>query len=280
MGRAPRVDSSGGWFHVVNRGVARQPIFFDDRDRIEFGRLLEAVHERFGVVTHAYCLMSNHYHLLLECPDGGLSGAMHQLGSVFVRHVNDRSGRDGPLFKDRFYAKPVTTDAYLLRLVAYIHRNPLAMLPEDELIGYRWSSLRSYAGFRRVVPWLRTERVAEIAGGAGVVVDHAMGTTDLGPDAPTGRAVMALVELLAGDVLDALPSKGTVRAVAALLLDRVDDQTAATLRADLGYPSLNAERIAACRARQRAASEPVLMQSVDAVIDALSGRFHFVPGTK
>ena len=79
-------------------------MFFADEDRIEFGRVLGEIHERFGVETLAYCLVPNHYHLLLRCPDGGLSAAMQHLGSTFTRRMNDRAGRDGPLFRGRFHA--------------------------------------------------------------------------------------------------------------------------------------------------------------------------------
>ncbi len=68
-------------------------MFFDDSDRIEFGARLADIHERFGVETHAYCLMDNHYHTLFHCPDGGLSPAMQRLGSLYTRHVNDRLGQ-------------------------------------------------------------------------------------------------------------------------------------------------------------------------------------------
>src|SRR5690606_33891064 len=129
-------------------------------DRVEFLRLLGVVHERFGVNIHAYTLMTNHYHLVIECPNGGLTVAMHLLGSVFVRHVNERAGRDGPLFKDRYYAKRVETDDYVIRLVNYVHQNPLAMMSEEQLLGYRWSSLRVYSGDRRRPDWLRTDMVS------------------------------------------------------------------------------------------------------------------------
>jgi REP element-mobilizing transposase RayT len=83
----------------MNRGVNREPTFFADVDRRQFGHRLADIHERFGVETLAYCLMDNHYHLLLRARDGGLSRAMHHLGLVYTRRTNDRLGRDGPLFR-------------------------------------------------------------------------------------------------------------------------------------------------------------------------------------
>lgn len=125
MGRALRPDRPGGWYHVVNRGVDHQPIFFDDSDRVDFGRLLGVGHDRFGVEVHAYCLMTNHFHLLVHCPNGGLSDFMHDVTATFTRHVNDRLGRDGPLVRGRFRSFIVDSDAYVLCATRYIHRNPL-----------------------------------------------------------------------------------------------------------------------------------------------------------
>ncbi|MFP5489001.1 MAG: transposase [Acidimicrobiia bacterium] len=273
MGRPRRTDSTG-FHHVVNRGVARQPIFFDVRDRVEFLRLLGVVHERFGVTTHAFALMSNHYHLVLECPDGGLADAMHVLGSVFVRHVNERAGRDGPLFKDRYYAKGVQTDDYLVRLVNYVHRNPLAIVSEEQLLGYRWSSLRIYSGDRRRPDWLRTDLVSGLYGGVEAVVKAATGRM---PPPQGDYAIedeLATIELMVDEHVDERVQRSAVRTVAVGLLDRLPDVTAERLLEYLAFPTINAERIARCRARQRTASDPSLVAAVDAVL-----RFQYVPGT-
>lgn len=276
MGRPRRTDSTG-FHHVVNRGVARQPIFLDDRDRVEFLRLLGVVHERFGINTHAFALMTNHYHLVVECPERGLTEAMHVLGSVFVRHVNERAGRDGPLFKDRYYAKPVTSDDYLVRLVNYVHRNPLAMMEEERLLVYRWSSLRVYSDDRRRPTWLRTDLVSALFGGNDAVVEMATGRRGP-PSVPVAvDDLMAVIELLvvehADEHLGERAQRGAVRTVAVSLLEHVGDETAKLLLDHLAFPSVNAERIARCRARQRLAAEPALASAADAA------RFQLVPGT-
>jgi putative transposase len=112
---------------MMNRGIDRQPVFFADADGVKFGRRLAEVHERFGVETLAYCLMPNHYHLLIRLPGGGLAAAIHHLGSLYTRNTNDRTGRDGPLFRGRYHSIRVDTDEYLLWAARYIHRNPLAL---------------------------------------------------------------------------------------------------------------------------------------------------------
>lgn len=279
MGRPLRADSDGGWYHVVNRGVDRQPIFFDDRDRVEFCRLVGVAHERCGIVLHAYCLMTNHYHLVVECPTGGLSEAMHLIGSAFVRHVNERAGRDGPLFRARYFAKPVSNDEYLVQLATYVHRNPLAIVPPERLIEYRWSSLRAYAGHRRAAPWLRTDVVAELAGGAAALVELAKGERIRPPSVADGADVMSLVQLVVDDHVEERARRSAARAIAVLLLDVLDARSASQLRSELGFSTVNAERIVRSRARQRVRTDRSFAQAFRAATDALVGPFQFVPGT-
>lgn len=152
-----RSDEPGAVHHVMNRGVDRQAVFFDDRDRIEFGARLAEAHERFGLDVLAYCLMTTHYHLLVRTGTESLSDAMHHIGSVYTRRTNDRVGRDGPLFRGRFHAIRVDTDWYLKCAARYIHRNPLAIRGVDDPAAYRWSSLRTYEAFRAAPPFLATD---------------------------------------------------------------------------------------------------------------------------
>ena len=166
MARSPRCDPENGWHHVMNRGVNHMAVFFDDVDRIEFGGRLADIHDRFGVQTHAYCLMGNHFHLLLHCPRGGLSLSMQRLGSVYTRHVNDRLGRDGSIFRGRFHSRLIESDAYLLAACRYIHRNPLELPTVSGPETYRWSSHRTYLGLRRRPAWLYTGVVLDLVGGA------------------------------------------------------------------------------------------------------------------
>lgn len=270
VGRPVRSDVPGGYYHVVNRGVARNDIFFDDCDRVEFTRLLGVVHERFGVDIHAFALMTNHYHLLLECPEGTLSDAMHLLGSVFVRHTNVRVGRDGPMFRDRFYAKPVMSDDYLIRLVRYIHRNPVAIVGEEHLADYRWSSLRSHLQLRQPPNWLRTELVGELFGGAAGVASSTLGGTDPGAQVTDADDLVALIELMVDEHLGDRARQGAARSVAVLLLDRLPTEAAKALSEWLDFSTANAERVARSKVKRRVGAEPSLTDVADAVVQFLA----------
>jgi REP element-mobilizing transposase RayT len=159
MPRPPRIDIEDGWHHVMNRGIDHGDTFMNNSDRIEMGQRLGDVFERFGIETHAYCLLDNHFHFLWHCPDGGLSAGMQRLGSLYTRHVNDRVGRDGALFRGRFHSRLIVDDAHLAATVRYIHRNALDVAGVDLVRNYRWSSHRAYLGLRKPPPWLVTDRV-------------------------------------------------------------------------------------------------------------------------
>ncbi len=143
----------------MNRGVNHGRIFFDDRDRLEAGQLLNEIHARFGVETLAYCLMTNHFHLVLRLEDDHLSAAMQHFDGEPARRVNSRVGRDGPLFRGRYHSIPVTTDPYLQFVVRYVHRNALDLPGVDAVERFRWSSMRAYLGLRRPAPFMNLEPV-------------------------------------------------------------------------------------------------------------------------
>ncbi len=255
----------------MNRGAAKADVFLQDRDRIEFGRLLAAAHDRFEIDVHAYCLMSNHYHLLVECPSGRLSDAMHLVGGVYARHLNERLGRDGPIFRGRFFARVVLTPEYLVRVVRYVHRNPLAFMPERHLESYRWSSLRTYLGYRRRPDWLRTDVVSDMVGGA-PGMRALVGTEAAGPGSGRvcGADLASAVDLMIDEYLGDEPAQGVARTVMALLLDRVDGDVSRELGALLAFPSIGAERSARSRARRRARESPDLDRVVASVLDLVA----------
>lgn len=166
MARPLRLEYEGAWYHVMNRGAGHCTIFHDDGQRQRFLDLLGDLLERFGVETHAWCLMGNHYHLLLHTPYANLSRAMRHLDGVYTQHFNRSMHTDGPLFRGRYRSIVVDADAYLLTVSRYIHRNPLEAGLVDDLRDYPWSSYRAYVGANTPDSWLKqgTIRAAISAG--------------------------------------------------------------------------------------------------------------------
>lgn len=159
MARPLRIEYSGAVYHVTARGNARMAIFLDDADRRRFLALLEEVVVRFKWACHAYCLMENHYHLLLETSIGNLSTGMRQINGVYTQYFNRRHEREGHLLQGRFKAILVERESYLLELCRYVVLNPLrthvAERPED----YAWSSYRATAGMDEAPHLLTTHWV-------------------------------------------------------------------------------------------------------------------------
>lgn len=167
MARPLRIEFPGAWYHVMNRGAGYRTIFLDDTHRELFLALLADVHERFGVAIHAYCLMDNHYHLLVQTPEGNLGRAMRHLNGVYTQRINRSAKSDGPLFRGRYKAILVEADSYLLQVSRYIHRNPLeAGQVPTSLIRYPWSSYPAYVGKVSVPTWLTCSPVLVAVGGS------------------------------------------------------------------------------------------------------------------
>jgi REP element-mobilizing transposase RayT len=160
MPRPLRPDLHGAWFHVINRGADRQDIFSCAADYRYFQSLLAEATNAQGIEIHAYALMTTHYHLLLHCPNGGLSAAMKDVQSVYVGTYNHQHDRSGPMFEGRF--KSFSADSPSARHLTgrYIHRNPLDLVPVAELARYPWSSFGAYANERPAPTWLQTDELA------------------------------------------------------------------------------------------------------------------------
>lgn len=123
MARKPRVEFPGAFYHIMSRGAAKQDIFVSDLDRLEFLDILGETVSRFGWLCCAYCLMNNHYHLLLETPQPNLSKGMKHLNGVYSQRFNKKTGRVGHLMQGRYNSLLVDKDSYLLTLSRYIVMN-------------------------------------------------------------------------------------------------------------------------------------------------------------
>jgi putative transposase len=140
MARAPRVQVAGGIFHVTARGNRRQSIYHDDYDRQVFLILRDRIVERFDWRQLAYCLMTNHFHLLIETPEPTLSAGMHTLNGRYAMHFNERHSFDGHLFERRFRSRLIETDEDLAGVLDYIAQNPVKAGLCAHPWQWRWSS--------------------------------------------------------------------------------------------------------------------------------------------
>lgn len=155
MVRPLRIEYPGAFYHITSRGNERQEIFKGVRDRERFLSYLESSKERYRAVFHVYCLMRNHYHLLLETPEGNLSQIMHHINTAYTTYFNKRHQRSGHLFQGRYKAILVDKDAYGVELSRYIHLNPVRAGIVNNPAEYPWSSYNYYIRKKRKVPgWL------------------------------------------------------------------------------------------------------------------------------
>src|SRR6185295_1059660 len=164
MARALRPIFPGGFFHVTARGNDRQTIFADDADYSLFLIVLASVVARYRVRCHAYCLMGNHYHLLLETPEGNLSAAMRQLNGVYTQRFNRRHERCGHLLQGRFGAQLVDGQAYLHEVCRYIVLNPVRAALVSHPRDWQWSSFRATAGEEPVPGFLTVDWIRLLSG--------------------------------------------------------------------------------------------------------------------
>ena len=144
MSRPLRIEFNSAWYHVMNRGASHGSIFRTDDQRNYFLELLAHTGERFNADWHAYCLMDNHYHLMLHTPEGNLQRIMRHVNGVYTQYYNRSEGKDGALFRGRYKAILIDAQSYWLQLSRYIHRNPLEAGIVDNLDEYRWSSYAAY----------------------------------------------------------------------------------------------------------------------------------------
>lgn len=166
MARPLRLEFPGAVYHLTARGNARQAIYEDDADRRRFLRLLGCEVEQQGWLCYAYCLMDNHYHLLIETPEGNLVGGMQRLNGAYTQGFNRRHQRVGHLFQGRYKSIVVERDSYLKELCRYIVLNPVRAGMVEAAHQWRWSSYAETACVVARPAWLNVEEVWGLFGGS------------------------------------------------------------------------------------------------------------------
>jgi len=164
MSRPLRIQYPGAWYHVMNRGRRGESVFLDKQDYSMFVELLKEVVDMYKVRVAAYCLISNHYHLLIQTPGGDLARCMRHLNGIYTQRFNRAHHCDGQLFRGRYKSILVDADSYLLELVRYIHRNPLEAGLVKELNKYAWSSHKGYLSNAKRWDWLHKSFILSLFG--------------------------------------------------------------------------------------------------------------------
>ena len=266
MGRLLRIDDPGGWHHVMNRGSDHQTVYLDDAGRLVFERLLGEACIEHDIEIHAYCLMGNHFHLLVHCPQAGLSAMMQQVLSSYTRIVNEHANRDGALFRGRFHSVPVTSEHQILLTAAYVHRNPVEFVPPAALGAYRWSSYGVYLGKRVGPTWLKVDYVSSRLSGD----DHRALVARRLPEPGMLHTIDAWSQLdqLVGTHTEI--SNSTKRALRLVIAADVVGASSSELADRLGLASPAAARTALTRARQHLATDDSFRQVRDHIEAAIS----------
>lgn len=164
MPRRCRVRAESGFYHVVARGNGRQVLFETDDDRFAFIKLLDNKHKELGIDILAWCLMSNHIHLLIRDEDFALSELMQSVMTAYTIRFNNKNGHVGHVFQNRFKSKPIESDEYLLSAVLYIHANP-ENAGICQACDYEWSSCREYLGRSDAICLVDTACILDLVGG-------------------------------------------------------------------------------------------------------------------
>jgi REP element-mobilizing transposase RayT len=157
MARPLRIEFPGALYHVTARGDRRDDIYLDDEDRRAFLGLFGQVCRRFDWACHAYCLMTNHYHLLVETRRANLSRGMRQLGGVYTQRFNRRHGQVGHVFQGRYHAILVDKEPHLLELCRYVALNPVRAGLTKTAGQWPWSSFNATLGRARAPDWLDSD---------------------------------------------------------------------------------------------------------------------------
>ena len=167
MARPLRIEYPGAVYHITSRGNEKKLIFKDERDREIFLDTLSQVDKRYNWLCHAYCLMNNHYHLIIETPDGNLSAGMRQLNGVYTQAFNRQHNRVGHLFQGRYKGILIQKDSHLLEVCRYVVLNPVRAKAVKKPEQWRWSSYQATAGIEKPHPCLSTEWILNQFGSTG-----------------------------------------------------------------------------------------------------------------
>lgn len=166
MARPVRIEFPDALYLVTARALGRQKLFRDASEASDFTGRLPLLADAFGAACHGYCLLPNHYHLLVGTPRGNLSRVLHRLNSGYTATANARRGRTGPLLQSRYRAILLEEDPWLLRLSLYVHLNPVRRRLASDPWGYAASSASAFAPGGAPIPGVETARVLGLAGGA------------------------------------------------------------------------------------------------------------------
>jgi REP element-mobilizing transposase RayT len=165
MPRPLRPQIEDGIYHVTSRGNRKQAIYVDAADRQYFLQLAGRNRERYGWLVHTYCLMTNHFHLLVETPQPKISAAMQRLNSMYAEWFNWRHRFSGHLFQGRFHSASVGTDSHFMEACRYIVLNPIRAGICDDPREYQWSSYRATAALEPPPDLLTLDMIVELFGG-------------------------------------------------------------------------------------------------------------------
>lgn len=157
MSRPVRIEFPNALYHITSRGNAREAIYLDDQDREQWLEIFGEVAQRFNWVCYAYCLMGNHYHVLVETPEANLAMGMRHLNGVYTQRFNKRHKRVGHVYQGRYKAILVDKDNYLMELARYIVLNPVRAEMVRDAEKWPWSSYRAMVGSDNPQSWLAVD---------------------------------------------------------------------------------------------------------------------------
>jgi REP element-mobilizing transposase RayT len=161
MAYKPRVEVPGAYYHVGTRGNNKRSIFEDDRDREVFLLILRRVARRHGWLLYAYCLMGNHYHLVLQIGEAGISEGMCELNTAHAVTYNVRHGRINHLFGRRYWSELIVTNRHLFQACRYVVQNPVRAGLCNQCEDWKWSSYRATIGMSTPPPFLAVDDLLE-----------------------------------------------------------------------------------------------------------------------